>query len=1128
MIFHFPNSEILHIALTSGLIPEDVQSAPIQCAVDDEGGIWVDTEESVPRDSAAELKRIGVAARRSAPLVLDQSHYCWYQLFALEKTSLAEISDKTTVMFWIQGDGHLADMISEILRLGNDRQSFRYLSDEDDNDTALLRVIGAPYYSLLRALEPNENGLPLFGFTELRPRVWVQLGYEHPLLVQITPPPGTNLFIRSQGPWEFIPEGPFRDVYQILDLRLPEPDLSWSESELVGKIEVPLSLDHASASDLPTLWVLREDALEQVEQLVREKPQDLLERFSFAVGEFDDDLIVVLRVRPSKRQPPVLVLNAEEFRVYPNIPNLYVPAARRIHPQLQNNAIANLLASDRNSVTWLFPSGERGFTPESMPDIAFHPLRDWVTYILEREGQHLNAWMESNQFDFESFVCHEDKKKKPAKKEQADKPKSAKKPQTKSRTSTLTSIPDLPDSEPHDESPQLRSENYSPTALRDDQIRQQLREQELLFSASDATLDSEERRHMWQEMGILNAHLKHRHDTTICWSNVLWEDKRISESDSDNWLSCEQAASGRKDATLDNLGTLLTRKDSQPMAASLVSALLINAVAKQENTEQLVGKLDKITQFLIQQERYLPVRTAWLAWHAVFQLSAGDVLGLARARDRALERLHEQGLTPEFDLASFMRAAGDDDSDRYRALREHVLKLQQLVSNWIREPELGKNPKTKAYSGMIFAFALARIGETSEAERLLQSSYNALRTDDPGHMWIRDAYEQRVTQVLKGESASRPLDPILQDELEDLERITKYKVDRLRQHSMILEPHERIDPYRRWHGRYDDELSKQLALLSDITNLVELSEQLSELFRDQPRRNQSDQVRVLSAYLELSPRLGEAFAAEGIKAVLPLLNSSTDCVEKAQLLERALYIAAHFGRSDSVYAFVQSFEESLPQIVDEYLTLEVMHNPPNKEKVDMIESLFNQSFRGLRKLGMRDEIGRLYGQVHDLVKAHKGKSKRKRGQGKPEDKARPMRLLLSVAAGWFYFGNDDLGLEIADEVRQLLFKEELPPIEQRNLACAYVTAIGQAPAEEALARIEELYKPKKSIKKIEDNMTTSSHFSLSQIDLIEATVLALVSDDFSLNAETRRWLDEDEFLVRRRIHQDVRSAMNTD
>ncbi|MFT5525671.1 MAG: hypothetical protein ACI9HK_003641 [Pirellulaceae bacterium] len=1126
MIFHFPNQEVLHIALTSGLIPEGVQTAPIRSAVDGDGGIWVDTSETVPRGATAELKKLGVSARRSAAVVLNRRQCCWQQLFGLEESALPDLSDKLTVIFQVQARGQLAEVVSEILRLGNDRQSFRYLSDDDDNDTALLRVIGAPYYSLLRALEPKADDT-LRAFVEQRPRVWVQLGYQHPQLQLITPPAGMLLFIRSPFDWEFIPEGAFRDVYQILDLRLPAPNVTWHESDLLEKIEVPLSFAYASADDKATLWVLRDDAFEHVERLIREKPQELLERFSFAVGEFNNELTVVLRVRPSKQQPPVMVVKGEAFRVYQQIPNLFIPVSRRLHPTLQRNAVTELLARDRNKITWLFPDGERGFIPESLPDTAFHPLRDWVTYTLDRERQHLDAWMESNRFEFETYVCHEEKKKKPAKADPPLKPQTPRQKASQQKTAKLDLTPAAVELLKTKDDSKFEPEQYQAAPLRDDQIRQQLHELEQQFDASDSTLDSEERQDMWREMGQLNAHLKHRHDTTICWSSVLWEEKTISVSDTDAWLSCERATSPRTDASIEQLGSLLTRKDSQPMAASLVVSLLVNSVVKNEKTELLSSQLDKITQFLRQQERYLPVRTSWLGWHAIFQLSGGDVLGLARARDRCLERLHVQGLAPEFDLASFMRTAGEDDGDRHRNVREHVLKLQQLVSNWIREPALGKNPQTKAYSNMIFAFALAKLGESSEAERLLNSARKALRTDDPGHMWIRDAYEQRVNQVLQGESPSGPFDPILQIELEEMERITKYKVDRLRQHSSILEPHERIDPYRRWHGQYGDELAKRLAVLSDITELPILADELTQLLVEQPQRELTDQVRVLSAYLELSPRLGEAFAVEGIVAVLPLLKSCDDVVVKAQLLERALYIAAHFGRSDSVFAFVQSFEESLPQIVHEYLTIEFVHDRSQKEKVDMIESLFNQSFRGLRKLGMRDEIGRLYGKVHDLVKNRKNQSQGGGNTNKPGlDSARPMRLLLCVAAGWFYFGNDDLGLEITKEVHDLLFKAELSPIEQKNLACAYVTAIGQAPADEALARIEELFKPKKSLKKIEDGMTTISHFSISQIDLIEATVLALVSDDFSLNAETRRWLDEDEFLVRRRIHHDMLAAMN--
>lgn len=46
-----------------------------------------------------------------------------------------------------------------------------------------------------------------------------------------------------------------------------------------------------------------------------------------------------------------------------------------------------------------------------------------------------------------------------------------------------------------------------------------------------------------------------------------------------------------------------------------------------------------------------------------------------------------------------------------------------------------------------------------------------------------------------------------------------------------------------------------------------------------------------------------------------------------------------------------------------------------------------------------------------------------------------------------------------------------------------------------------------------------------QTDLIESVVLAVVNDDLTQGAQARRWLDEDEYLVRQRIHGDVRNLM---
>ena len=56
----------------------------------------------------------------------------------------------------------------------------------------------------------------------------------------------------------------------------------------------------------------------------------------------------------------------------------------------------------------------------------------------------------------------------------------------------------------------------------------------------------------------------------------------------------------------------------------------------------------------------------------------------------------------------------------------------------------------------------------------------------------------------------------------------------------------------------------------------------------------------------------------------------------------------------------------------------------------------------------------------------------------------------------------------------------------------------------ALARIEELFR---RTVRIQDKLKTSTHYSLAQLRLVEAVVLAVVNDDFVLGPTVRRWLD---------------------
>src|SRR5207248_10049758 len=89
---------------------------------------------------------------------------------------------------------------------------------------------------------------------------------------------------------------------------------------------------------------------------------------------------------------------------------------------------------------------------------------------------------------------------------------------------------------------------------------------------------------------------------------------------------------------------------------------------------------------------------SWPAWSAFVQLTGGDVLALARARDRLLERLFRNGLRPATDLPSFLRYSGQPTSQRYRAVRQWMSNLCGMAHSWSRDPANGQgSDETQAY-----------------------------------------------------------------------------------------------------------------------------------------------------------------------------------------------------------------------------------------------------------------------------------------------------------------------------------------------------------------------------------------------------------------------------------------------
>jgi hypothetical protein len=1101
MAVFFPSLDALRLALTSGAVPAPVCMAPVAAAFEAEGegeGVWVNPSVEFPKKAIVALRRLGAEFHKDKEPAYLKEYTCWLQLLALEcHDPTLGLTDRAPVLFELRPATLLPEVCGEILRLGNDRQSFRWLGEgegEGENTTVFLRVLGPPYYTLLRAFERDGWGQAPRAYLERAAGVWVELGYNHLLVQQVKPAPGQWLLLRPPRDWTAIAEAPFHDIYEILEFQLPAQPLRWRDVETPRRLTVPLALVPANTAEPAELWVLRDRGFEQINELVRTSDDALLGRLAFAATEGSETLVLRVRPSPSRQEPPVLVLLGQSFRPYLKLPNLFLPCGTRLQPPLRRDAVRKRLADDPDQVTWLYPTADGGFMPESLPDSSFRPLSDWVDYVVHHERVALQQWIEATTFDFEPFVCKDEEREaaRAKKKEPHDK-----RPRPDDATPLATPSPAVVR-----KAVKLRAPDAGLPALPavlPSELQKRLRELEQQFLSLEGPIDAAERTALWPELAMVNAALGQASDAALCWMQALWPEPGHAASWAQAWSHGEKPSDpGRLHAT------------AEPTASDVRSVAAWLTAQGHSREPATVPPLAQVQRYLEKHEDLLPVRAVWLSATAAFRLSHGDVLGLTRTRDRLLERLFQRGLTHDQDLPSFLRFSGISHSDRLRAFRDWLLALPERLAEWVQRDHTVSDPDprdTIAYGRLMLAFGLARLGEEHAAKRLVELAEGWLTEvvveHKDVHLVLKDAFRYRIQQALAGKPAVGPLPAEILEFAEQLGFVPRYIVDSLRTRSRILEPHEKIKAYRHSYMGPMTDLDKALNALPDILDRAALEKECQRVLG--AAKNPTQRFHAVKGVLAVTPRLGSAVAEPLLREVPAVSDDPIDVRDQAELLERALFLAAHFNQVDTIPALLARFQQ----------LLRVPKLGTDRNKLDL---LISQCFRGLRKLGMQDEMRGLLDGLAAVLTHGKPLS----GLRKADDWPKLVRRLLHVAAGHFYFGDEAEGRQLLEEARLVLLSGDLQGREQTELACTYVSTLGQAPLRLALPAIDELLQ---RLRGVFDNFVSHTHYSASKLEVLEALVLTVVTEEFAMGQVSRRWLEDDEYLVRKRIHRDVAEAL---
>lgn len=626
---------------------------------------------------------------------------------------------------------------------------------------------------------------------------------------------------------------------------------------------------------------------------------------------------------------------------------------------------------------------------------------------------------------------------------------------------------------------------------------------ESAFITLDAPGDAPERLELLDRLARTYARLGRRRDAGLCYARVVWETPvPLAHVRLETWIASEL---GSSDA--ETVGVVLDRvlADKTP---PLDDVRLVAAIAAHAS-ESVAKDLPRVQRWLDDFDGELDARTLWLARLGLAGIAGGDPRGLAHTRDRIRVRL-ANGLSAEREMPSFLRLSrrsgmlGNANGEHLaRALED----LAQRIIGTKRKRSSQEAPIawTNAYIAFQLGHGFARIGKHERARELTANAIDALFRvgTDPVHKYLIGAFSARVEQAIAGVIPETPLPDSINAELASLDLLARYKVDRFREASRILEPFVRPDPFGVFQNRLKDGRRHEFAALSDINDPVARAGDIDKLV-DVASVDTSERERLVVDILDVLLELNEAQAAPILARTWPLIAKINEA-RRAILYAKTLVVAGHFGRMELVPDLLKLLGIALRAV----------------ESVDL-DRVLDHSLRALRRIGLRNEIAELVAEAeHAIPSAHPG----------------ALHARLAFAGGLAFLGDLARALPIFDEARAAV-RDDFQTLGKRRkdgtwpmmpgalvraleLVRALALAYAQAPLAYALGEIAELAG---HFRDITDNLSTNSHFCLSVVHFVESLVLGITSDNLALGETGRRFIEDDEHLIRRRLHRDLRTS----
>lgn len=1037
-----PHLASVMAALDAGLVPDP--AAPVRYARVDDG--WV-IDVAAPTHAA--LLRAGWQAA-AAPEQWTTA-ICWPAIMPLAavvepRPPLGEI-----LFVSADADGFLT-LAAELVRLGCDQVSVCAFGGQ-----VACRVPEPPYFVVLRALDP---ATPLSAYLRAGRRLWIRVGFAHGRADLIDPPARTHLLLDPAG-WQAMPDGPWTDIHQHLVVQVQAPQVP-AVRPLTEKLPVALRLMRAPRGDPPTLWMITDDAHAQLDALVTRLPQAIVRRLTFAVAGPAASPRVILRARRGRAAPPVIEIDGQAYGSWLRVPNLLVPEGQTLDPPLRLTRVRSLLAPEPTVLVILEPTDDAGgFVPIHLAEDAFAPLSDWVEYVVSSAQAVLSPWVRDAGFEFEAFTAMDVEWQDGPRTTAAPKP-----PPTPEVDETPTRPRRTRPSRQVVAKPAARSTPPPlPIAtLTISEAQQAATQAEARLCALELPHEDPARGPLWAQLAALEHRAERPREAGLCWANAVW----VAAPEDRAAIARQWAQSAPKD--------LSETPSAEQLRGLVARALTPDGLNK--------AKAAEAQQHLTRFGDSLDLRAFWLASHAL-ATRADDRLALMRARDAVFERLRG-GLPLAANVPTFIRLHQVGNAQGTDALAQALAGIIPRYKETPRErSHTEANPRlTEGYVRLCVAWGHARLGQPERAVDERAQALKCITPMDGVHGLCVALFAARIDQALSGRPTGAPLPVDVHARREALTRFDRYKADRMRELSRILDPRGTFNPFELYHRADAHPYGEAFARLLSQPDPAAVAAGLDALLA------RDTEPRTLLGAVDVLGTLSEALSVPRARALI-VSSSSLAPATAVEVLEAIAMLAASLDRHDLVAE-----------------ALAALHTPASvliTTDPTAVAASLGRCAPTVRGAGHGADLQTLF----DALDA---------GLSADAIGGRVARLQLAAARAAMGVAPDSTAVSDAFEAVFEVLDQVSNVHERYRYLRSLALALAQTTPAQAIAGVERLWAV---LPGVTDNFNTNSHFCLSVVQFMESIVLALASESLALSPWARRWIEADEHALRRRVHRDI-------